>query len=74
MQEAGLANMLKVVNRSKPVPAKGLLAPISSTAASIEDEKRLIQSPEFTEHLTASFHRSKRRALAEAKLNAVQTD
>jgi len=53
------------VNKSKSPSAKGEL---------VAQEKQRIQSPEFTQNLIASFHRSKRRALAEAKQNAVQKD
>jgi hypothetical protein len=59
--------MIDVVNKSKSVSAKGSVAPFASTDVAVKDEKQRIQSPEFTQHLIASFHRSKRRALAEAK-------
>jgi hypothetical protein len=59
--------MVGVVNKSKSASAETPVAPFIAADPGLEREKQRIQSPEFTQNLTASFHRSKRRALADGK-------
>jgi len=53
--------MVVLVNKSKSASSK---TPSSANLA-LEAEKQRIQSREFTKDLITSFHRAKRRALAE---------
>jgi hypothetical protein len=63
--------MVGEVNKSKSVSAAASVALVQSRDSAMEREKERIQSPEFTEHLIVSFHRSKRRALSRGKQDAV---